>query len=278
MKYPRCLAKNTAFNLLELLAVVAIVGIIAAFAIPSYLNYVTQSKVNTLWHQAEAAKLAVESKYLKQNSAINSITVNSGTKDYTTPNANYVKCITIQNGVVVVRANPTNFNSKNIWIAWTPNASSGDVVWSCSYSSDAAQYVTDVGDTCAQTACVDYGAWSSAAAVGGTQTFWYFGTLTQAEVSSAFAQNCQASASMSACSTCYNFTNTNTTQRYMDFAISTATYNYQGALGSDPNWNSYSSWSYPYTYTVVAQTCKQQTRTQSTCGTTPTPYAGDPAC
>ncbi len=277
MKYPRFTLKITAFSLLELLGVTAIVIILAAFGIHSYINYVTQSRVDELWGQAEAAKLEVESQFLKNNSASSLITVDSGAAEYTTPTADFVKCVTIQNGEVVVRADPTKFNNKDIWIAWLPNSSSGTLNWTCTYSSDAAAYITDAANACAVNTCNQYSTWGTATAVDSTQTFWYFGTLNSAEVSSAFAQNCQVSGTMTGCAACYNYTNTDTTQRYMNFSLSTTTYNYQGALGTDPNWSSYSSWSYPYTYTVVQQTCMQQTRSTSSCATT-TPYSADPSC
>lgn len=133
-----------------MLVVAAIVAVIAAFAIPGYINYVTQTKVNALWHQAEEAKLAVESMFLKKNLDLATVDVNSGAQLYTTTNVDFVKCITIQNGVISVVADPTKFNSKSIWVAWQPTTTSGTIVWSCLYSADAAPYVTDLASTCTQ--------------------------------------------------------------------------------------------------------------------------------
>ena len=121
---------NSAFSLIELLAVVTIVAIIAAFAVPNYINYIAETKVNAMWHQAEAAKMAVESQYLRNNTTVSSITVNSGDKEYTTTtDSDFVKCITIQNGVVSVVGVPAQFNSLNIWVSWTPTVTSGALTW-----------------------------------------------------------------------------------------------------------------------------------------------------
>lgn len=139
-----------AFSLLELLVVATIVAIIAAFAIPSYMTHVTRSRVNALWEQAEAAKLIVASKYLKQNVAVNTITVNSGAAEYTTSTDPTVKCITIQTGTVSVVGDPSSFSNKDIWISWVPNTATGEIVWSCLYSEDAAAYLSNLANSCSQ--------------------------------------------------------------------------------------------------------------------------------
>lgn len=264
------------FSLLELLVVVAIITVIAAFAIPGYTNYVLNSRVNALWQQAEAAKLQVESMYLKKNMPINTITVNSGTTEFTTPTLDFVKCITVQNGVISVVGEPTKFNDQDVWIAWEPSDSGGAITWSCIYSPETSTYVTDVANTCGVQTCQQYSSWDTPSTVS-TETFWYYGTLTQADVAAAFANNCNSTATMTLCNDCFNFANTDTTQRYMEFDVTNMNYNYQGALGSDPNWSSYSSWSYDYSYTQVVQSCMQQTRTTSDCQTT-NPFANDAAC
>lgn len=276
MNQRRRLLPTRAFSLLELLVIAAIITVIAAFAIPGYTNYVINTRVNALWQQAEAAKLEVQSMYLKRNLDVNTITVDSGSAEYTTSNVDFVKCITIQDGVVAVVGDPAKFNDKSVWIAWQPTIAAGGLTWTCTYSEDAAPYVTDVADTCAVQACQQFSSWDTPSTVS-SETFWYFGSLSQAEVSSAFANNCNTTASMSGCAACYNYANSDTEQRFMDFDLNTVTYNYQGALGSDPNWNSYSSWSYAYTYTQVTQSCMSQTRTASDCANV-NPFTNDAAC
>lgn len=265
-----------AFSLLELLVIAAIVTVIAAFAIPGYTNYITQTRINALWQQAEAAKLQVESIYLKQNTPVGDISVDSGTTEYTTSNVDFVKCITVQDGVVSVVGEPDKFSDLDIWIAWQPTQTGGALTWSCIYSADAAPYVTNVANTCAVQTCQEYSSWDTPSTLN-SETFWYFGTLDQGTVSSAFANNCSTIGSMAGCSSCYNFANTSTEQHYMTFDLNYTSYNYQGALGSDPNWSSYSSWSYQYDYTQVTQSCMSQTRTASTCANVD-PFSNDSAC
>lgn len=267
---------NTAFSLLELIAIAAMVSIIAAFAIPNYTRYITETKVNSMWAQAEAAKLAVQSEYYKKYTALGSITANSGTADYTTTNADYVKCITIQGGTVSVVGNSNDFSGKNIWISWTPSLSNDELTWSCSYSSDAAEYVTE---HCSLDSCSEFGAWGTATQVGSSQDIWYFGSLSAAEVSAAFSASCTNFSLWNACSACFDFVNTDTEQRYMDFSLATQTHNYVGSLGSDPDWSGQTSWTYDYEFTVVTQKCMSQTRTESTCDPVPAAsYTSDASC
>lgn len=270
---------HLAFSLLEILTVVAIVAITAAFAIPSYISYVVQTKANALWAFAEPAKLEVQSRYLRQRVDIDDITVNSGEQAFTTASSDFVKCITVQGGVVSVVGLPSSFYDKDIWISWVPSVTDEGISWSCIYSDDAAEYLTATTETCSAYNCSEYGEWGSAVAVGGTQDVWYFGNLTTAELASAFASNCRSTGTMAGCGDCYNYTDTDTTRRYMDFSTETQTYNYAGALGGAPDWSSHTSWTYDYTYTIAHQTCMEQTRTKNDCATNPpTSFSSDANC
>jgi prepilin-type N-terminal cleavage/methylation domain-containing protein len=147
--------RTKAFSLLELLVVATIVAIIAGFSVPSYMTYVKKTRVNALWEQTEAAKLVVESKYLKQNTAVNTITVNSGAAEYTTSSDPYVKCVTIQSGTVSVVGDPASFSSEDIWISWVPTTTTGSLVWTCLYSEDSAPYLSSLATSCSQGSSTD---------------------------------------------------------------------------------------------------------------------------
>ncbi|WP_180024293.1 pilin [Acinetobacter sp. YH1901134] len=58
------------FTLIELMIVVAIIGILAAIAIPQYQNYIAKSQVSRAMSEAGAIKTAVESCLNDGNTAI----------------------------------------------------------------------------------------------------------------------------------------------------------------------------------------------------------------
>lgn len=255
---------NKAFSLIELLTIVAIVAIIAAFAVPSYISYVIQTKVNSLWAEAEPAKLAVQSAYMRTRQPIDELVFYYNQHPFTSSSTNFVKCVTIQNGTISVVGKPEFFYGKDIWLTWVPTIVDGAIDWTCIYSSDAAEYMQGMSETCSAYNCSEYGDWSDPTEVGGTQDVWYFGILSSTDIATAFANNCRTSATMAGCSECYNYVGNDTTRRFMSFDAETQVHNYSGALG-DSGWSSYSSWTYDYTYTVAHQTCMEQTRTKTDC-------------
>jgi len=125
------------FTLIELMIVVAIIGILAAVALPAYQDYTTRAKVSEVIVMASPAKLAVAETASSVGSLASVTASNSG---YSFPGATkYVSGITVSNdgnGVVTAVSIVPNANG-NIVLTPTPVAGgSGQLTWACTTTID----------------------------------------------------------------------------------------------------------------------------------------------
>ncbi|MCJ0825715.1 pilin [Luteimonas sp. 50] len=118
------------FTLIELMIVIAILGILIAIALPAYQDYTVRAKVSECANMMASAKTAV-AEYRASHTAL---PTNAAAAGVDTQATKYCDQLTIANGVISVQAPSTKTGGTgNVTIIDSPtvNATSGDIDWKC---------------------------------------------------------------------------------------------------------------------------------------------------
>jgi type IV pilus assembly protein PilA len=113
------------FTLIELMIVVAIIGILAAVALPAYQDYTVRAKVSEVMLAASSAKTAVSEAASTLNAlpADASVTIQSQT-------SKYVSGVAYAGGIITATATGDTAISGST-ITMTGNFASGQMTWTC---------------------------------------------------------------------------------------------------------------------------------------------------
>ena len=132
------------FTLIELMIVIAIIGILAAIAIPAYQDYTIRSKVAEGLNLAGSAKLAVSETFDSEGRFLSAANGSYGLPAAASINGNYVSNVAIgASGVITITYNdqlggtPTA-NAKTIIM--TPTARQGSMQWDCTGGDQEDKY------------------------------------------------------------------------------------------------------------------------------------------
>jgi type IV pilus assembly protein PilA len=121
------------FTLIELMIVVAIIGILAAIAIPAYQDYTIRAQVSEGMNLAAAAKAAISETYLNRGAAPANRTVAGMSDNATDTSGKYVQSVGVAAGnILVTYGNESNaqITGKTLQLVpyVTPDQS---VAWRC---------------------------------------------------------------------------------------------------------------------------------------------------
>jgi type IV pilus assembly protein PilA len=122
------------FTLIELMIVVAIIGILAAVALPAYQDYTIRAKVSELVLQASGFKTTIAEKAATDN------TLSSSGVGLTVTTTGKVAGGSVTSaGVIQVTGNASTVGT-TVTVILTPSLNQGKVIWACSTGGNATTF------------------------------------------------------------------------------------------------------------------------------------------
>jgi len=132
------------FTLIELMIVVAIIGILAAIAIPAYQDYTIRSQVTEGLNLASAVKTGVAEAFANTGEWPADLDAAGGDTG-APPSGKYVSDISVDTGTITITfGNDVNDTISGNFLSLVPKISdNNDVVWLCGYFTAAGSTLND---------------------------------------------------------------------------------------------------------------------------------------
>lgn len=132
------------FTLIELMIVVAIIGILAAIAIPAYQDYTIRSQASEGAVLADGQKTAL-GEFYNNKGYFPPSNSSAGVEAATSISGKYVTSVAIAGGVITVTYGGSNVNSKiaNSTLTYSAitTATAGSIAWTCKSTGNTKELV-----------------------------------------------------------------------------------------------------------------------------------------
>lgn len=133
------------FTLIELMIVVAIIGILAAIALPAYQDYTKRSKMAEVVGFMSSARVAVAETYSTTNTLTGIDNAKAGLAPSTQALGSYISGLTVENGVITVALNDAIDSSCKgdaaLTLTPTADANTGSLTWVGSSITNCTKFV-----------------------------------------------------------------------------------------------------------------------------------------
>ena len=124
--------KQQGFTLIELMIVVAIIGILAAIAIPAYQDYTIRAQVSEGLNLAGGAKAAVSEYTMDRGTFPTNNTIAGIAATATDINGKYVVSVTVNAGLITVDyGNEAHATLQPGLLELSPFTNAGSIEWDC---------------------------------------------------------------------------------------------------------------------------------------------------